>query len=82
VGKKGENQPSEPINGIWALKSLWFCDESIVIFRHIQKNQSFPNFYRKDVIIFDIGRQFKKICSNHVDAVNLDKSEKVNLKNY
>jgi hypothetical protein len=28
-GRKGENEPSEPKNGIWGSKSVWSCDISI-----------------------------------------------------
>jgi hypothetical protein len=28
-GRKGENEPSEPKNGIWGQKSVWSCDISI-----------------------------------------------------
>jgi hypothetical protein len=27
--RKGENEPSEPKNGIWGPKSVWSCDISI-----------------------------------------------------
>jgi hypothetical protein len=30
-GRKGENEPSEPKNGIWGQKSIWSCDISIDI---------------------------------------------------
>jgi hypothetical protein len=29
VGRKGENRPSEPKNGIWRPKSVWSCDTSV-----------------------------------------------------
>jgi hypothetical protein len=29
-GEKDGNKPSETINGIWGLKSVWSCDISIV----------------------------------------------------
>jgi hypothetical protein len=28
-GRRGENKPSEPKNGIWGQKSVWWCEIAI-----------------------------------------------------